>query len=158
MTYHSVLHGRYSQPGQAYFVTACTQHRLPLFTDLRMARIVCLEIKTLHDCGDVLSVAWVIMPDHLHWLIQLRETRALPTVMRYLKARSAQQINVALSRSGPVWQQGYYEHAIRQDEDLRQTAEYIISNPQRAGLAVEKEQYPFWDAIWLWNDADIPDL
>jgi hypothetical protein len=48
-----------------------------------------------------------------------------------------------------IWQAGYCDRAMRKDDDLLNTARYIIANPVRAGLAPNVGEYPHWDAIWL---------
>ena len=52
-------------------------------------------------------------------------------------------------RVSPVWQRGFYDHAIRREENLRNVARYIVANPLRAGLVQQIGDYPLWDAIWL---------
>lgn len=130
-------------------ITATTIDRTPFFTDFAIARLLVLELKRLHEEERVSSLAWVIMPDHLHWLLQMRSGEAVSDIMRYVKGRSARQINIALQRQGPVWQRDYYDHAIRRAEDARKLARYIVSNPLRAGLVKEIGDYPLWDAVWL---------
>ena len=49
----------------------------------------------------------------------------------------------------PVWQKGYFDRALRYEEDLKAAARYIIANPLRAGLVAQVGDYPLWDAIWL---------
>jgi len=66
-----------------------------------------------------------------------------------MKSRSARAVNHLLVRGGPVWQKGYYDHAVRCDEDLRRLARYMIANPLRAGLVERIGDYPLWDAVWL---------
>jgi putative transposase len=48
-----------------------------------------------------------------------------------------------------VWQRGFYDRAIRKEEDLLAVARYIVANPLRAGLVSQLSDYPFWDAVWL---------
>ncbi len=43
----------------------------------------------------------------------------------------------------PIWQAGYFEHVLREDEDTRRVAAYILDNPVRAGLAATPAEYPF---------------
>lgn len=93
------------------------------------------------------SLAWVVMPDHLHWLMQLRQ-RTLPACMQLFKSRSARLLNRALSRSGPIWQRGFYDHAVRSDESLHAQALYIVANPVRAGLATRLGEYPYAWCRW----------
>ena len=49
----------------------------------------------------------------------------------------------------PVFQKGFYDHAVRDDEDLRALARYLVANPVRAGLVDRVNDYPHWDAVWL---------
>ncbi len=71
MSYDVLRKGRYSQRYHAYCITTVTRDRQPLFTDLDTARMLVHELRRLHENDNVTSLAWVIMPDHLHWLIQL---------------------------------------------------------------------------------------
>lgn len=50
----------------------------------------------------------------------------------------------------PLWQRGYYDHAIRKDEDAWAAARYIINNPIRACLAVSIGDYPYWSVCEEW--------
>ncbi len=106
-------------------------------------------MKALNDKQIILSLAWVVMPDHLHWLVQLKGDVKLATVMKQLKGASSFNINQQLQQKGKIWQQGYYEHQIRHDESLQRTARYIVANPLRAGLVTQIQYYSHWDAIWL---------
>jgi REP element-mobilizing transposase RayT len=64
------------------------------------------------------TLAFVVMPDHLHWLLWLGENTTLQTVVRHVKSVSAHDLNPALNRQGKVWQAGYHDHALRHDEDV----------------------------------------
>lgn len=48
-----------------------------------------------------------------------------------------------------IWQNGFFDHGVRCDVDLRTIARYIIANPLRAGLCEHMGEYPWWDAEWL---------
>ena len=140
--------GRYSESGQIYLLTAVVQHREPLFTDLRTGRLLVREFQNAHAEDLVESLAWVIMPDHFHWLVELKKN-TLPALMRGTKSRSARMINVHLGRSGRLWQKNFHDRAIRREEDLLAVARYVIANPIRAGLVRSVRDYPLWDAKWL---------
>lgn len=143
---HSMLRrGRYSASGQHYLVTIVTADRCPLFADFFNGRVVAQVIRELHDSGIVNSVAWVIMPDHLHWIFSLTE-RPLSVAVQLLKGRSARRINTRANAKGPVWQRAYHDHALRADESLAATILYMLENPLRAGLAQRIEDYSLWDA------------
>lgn len=106
-------------------------------------------MQTLEDEGRLKSVAWVLMPDHLHWLFQLNDSGTLDETIRLFKGRSSRRVNSLLHRQGPLWQRAFYDHALRAEEDLRTTARYIVANPLRAGIVDIIGDYPHWDAIWL---------
>ncbi|MDY7533649.1 transposase [Pseudomonas sp. Bout1] len=140
--------GRYSESGQIYMLTAVTQHRDPVFTDWRVGRLVVHQFRQAHTEGLVDSLAWVVMPDHFHWLVELKHS-TLPQLMLATKSRSARAVNAHLGRSGRFWQKGFHDRAIRREEDLQAVARYIITNPIRAGLVRRVHDYPLWDAIWV---------
>jgi REP element-mobilizing transposase RayT len=106
------------------------------------------ELKRVHDQKMVNSIAWVVIPDHLHWLVQL-EQGSLAQLMQTVKSRSTLTINRALNRQGAFWQSGYHDRALRDDEDVRPFGRYIVANPLRAGLVKKVGDYPLWDACWL---------
>ena len=134
---HALRRGRASETGRAYLLTAVTHNRQPIFADWQLARLLIKEMRSLHDAKLVESFAWVVMPDHLHWLIKLGPL-TLAKLMQQIKSRSAIAIN-----------KGFHDHALRSEEDLQVTARYIVANPLRAGLIQHIGDYPLWDAIWL---------
>jgi REP element-mobilizing transposase RayT len=89
------------------------------------------------------------MPDHLHWLFQLRGQNTLEQVVGTVKSVSAHGLDRYLCRRGRVWQAGYYDHALRKEEELIGVARYIVENPLRAGLVKNLGDYPLWDSIWI---------
>ena len=101
------------------------------------------------EAGHTKTLAFVVMPDHLHWLVQLTGERSLPVSVSTIKSFSTRSINRTVGRSGPVWQKGFYDHALRDEENLAAVARYIVANPLRAGLTPSVSNYPLWDAIWV---------
>lgn len=140
--------GRHSQAGAVYLLTAVVEDRQPYFQNFSTGRLLVAELRAAHDQAKVNSLAWVVMPDHLHWLIQL-EHDSLAELMRRIKSNSARTINRQLGLSGRLWQDGYYDRALRREEDLRAVARYIVANPLRAGLVRRVGDYPLWDAVWV---------
>lgn len=94
-------------------------------------------------------MAWVVMPDHMHWLMRLDEHIELSAVVRRVKSSTAVAINRQLGRSGSVWHPAFHDRALRQDDDVVTVARYIVANPLRAGLVLSLGDYPLWDAVWL---------
>ncbi|MCZ4321933.1 REP-associated tyrosine transposase [Pseudomonas anguilliseptica] len=140
--------GRFSEDKRIYLLTATVEKREPVFMDFQLGRLLSAELKAAHVDGLVESLAWVVMPDHLHWLLVLQRG-SLSELMRRVKGRSARQINLLVGRSGRLWQDGFHDHALRHEEDVLPVARYIVANPIRAGLVERVGDYPLWDALWL---------
>jgi len=140
--------GRHSENGRVYLLTAVTHERSPVFKDWRIGRLLVHEFRKAHEAGNATSIAWVVMPDHFHWLVELHNGD-LPKLMQATKARSARAINLKRGQPDRLWQKGYFDRAMRKEDDLKLAARYIIANPLRAGLVSHVGDYPLWDAIWL---------
>ena len=140
--------GRYSQRGGIYLLSTVVLNRRPVFRDFRLGRCVVREMMDAQRWSQAQSLAWVLMPDHLHWLVQLQEA-SLHNLMRQVKSRSTKAVNDACGSKGQLWQAGFHDRALRKEEDLRATARYVVANPVRAGLVAKVGDYPLWDAVWL---------
>lgn len=135
--------GRVSLPNHAYLVTIVTASRQPVFTSFTSARVA---VQCFHDkdvARHAQTLAFVVMPDHIHWLLQLEKDGSLSEAVRVYKAK------VSLILQQQTWQRGFHDHALRDEDNVRDTARYIIANPLRAGLVESIGEYPHWDAIWL---------
>ncbi|MEO4017802.1 MULTISPECIES: REP-associated tyrosine transposase [Pseudomonas] len=139
---------RFSESGRIYLLTAVAHQREPVFADWRLGRLLVDQLRCADEASLVTSMAWVVMPDHLHWLMELKHG-TLAELMCRIKSRSSRSINVVRQGQGRLWQRGYYDHALRRDEDIKDAARYIVMNPLRAGLVKRIGDYPLWDAIWL---------
>jgi len=135
--------GRYSQQNQIYHITFTTINRTPIFQDFAKARTLISILKQSDQLQHTSTLAYVVMPDHIHWLIQLTGGQSLPNVIKTVKSKASVQLG------SPIWQTGFYDHAVRKDEDIQTIARYIVANPIRAGLVTIVGDYPHWDAMWL---------
>ena len=147
---HAALRkGRVSVSHGVYLVTTTTVERTKLFENFHAACAAshCFEDRVV--LGDAAMLAWVLMPDHAHWLIELSERDALDAVVNRIKSASARHANRALERKGALWSAAFHDHALRTEDDLPGTARYVVANPLRAGLVKRLGDYPFWNAIWL---------
>lgn len=147
---HAALrNGRASICNTAYLITTTTQNREPLFSHFPAA---CSAARCFEDAALLRGscmLAWVLMPDHAHWLLQLGEVDNLGDVIGRLKSASSRHTNRTLNRMGSLWSQAFHDHALREEDDLQAVARYIVANPLRAGLVKRIGDYPFWNAIWL---------
>ncbi|MFS2122542.1 REP-associated tyrosine transposase [Pseudomonas sp. Pseusp97] len=141
--------GRNSIAGEIYLLTATTQNRTTLFSNFHLACAIarCFEMNL--TLGNNCLLAWVLMPDHAHWLLQLGSGERLETSVGRLKAVSSRHLNRLYGRSGAIWASAFHDHALRSEDELLPTARYIIANPIRAGLVTRVGDYPFWNSVWL---------
>jgi len=146
---HLLRKGRVSQPLHFYVITTVTYLRQPIFTQIDIAKKVIAELYVLEHENAVSTISYVLMPDHLHWQFQLLNKYTLAEVVKHLKGRTTQLINKSEQRKGSIWQADYFDHQIKDENDLIKQARYIIANPLRAGLVSNIGNYPFWNCIYL---------
>jgi REP element-mobilizing transposase RayT len=105
------------------------------------------EATLLHFDGQrYLLLAWCIMPNHVHVMIETREGFTLANILHSWKSFTANQANRLLERRGEFWQREYLDRYIRNAEHYEQAIAYIEENPVKAGLARVK-------ADWPWSSA-----
>lgn len=139
----NLRNGRFSESGQVYVITTVTRERQPVCQDFLAARAL-IQVMMGHDlAGFAATLCFVVMPDHLHWMMQLGEGKHLGQVVQAMKSLTSRRIGTL------VFQKGYYDHAVSREEDMKGMARYIVANPLRAGLVSNVYNYPHWDAIWL---------
>ena len=145
---HRLRIGRFAEQNRIYLLTANTLRREPVFRDYTLGRLVVHQFRQAQDDGFADTLAWVVMPDHFHWLIQLQKG-SLAQLMCQSKSLSTRAINRVTGRTGSLWQQSFHDRALRKEEDLVKLARYVVANPLRAGLVEKLGDYPLWDAIWV---------
>ncbi|HEX9785338.1 MAG TPA: transposase, partial [Opitutaceae bacterium] len=105
--------------------------------DDRIAGIVARALK--HFDGDRYDLlGWCVMPNHVHVVVRPREGHELPDIVHSWKSFSAKEANKVLGRKGEFWQPEYYDHLIRDEKDFARSMEYVLSNPEAAGLKGSK--------------------
>ena len=133
-----------------YFVTLCTQNRKRLFeienvgNNLRVVSQLQNQIihkwvkETENKYGNVKFDKYVILPDHLHFIINFSEQHAgcsLPNVMRFFKTMTTNEYircvksNNLVPFDKKLWQKSYYDHIIRNQNDYNEVWQYIDNNP-----------------------------
>jgi REP element-mobilizing transposase RayT len=143
----------YSQPG-CYFVTICTHNRQPLFVSFVGAHL-CVRppvddsflVKWLYELEKkypgVEIDSCAIMPDHIHVIITITGAHIGAPLQEMIKWYKTQTTNAYIRqvREGilppyekHIWQRGYYDHIIRNDDDLDQIRQYIQNNPLKRNL------------------------
>ena len=97
------------------------------------ANILAARLIAGHDRAYRLD-AWVIMPNHIHALVEPGKETTLGEILRSWKGGSARVINVILGKQGTLWQREPFDHIVRSGEQLEHFRRYIAQNPIKAGL------------------------
>jgi putative transposase len=140
--YSSLRKGRFSYKNHYYHLIFSTKNRKPTFESFGNSRLFINILKEDQARQQSKTLAFVVMPDHVHWLMIVKKADLSKTVKR-IKSISSRYI------AELQWSDGFYDHMIRSDENLRTVARYIVANPVRAGLVSSVGGYSHWDAIWL---------
>ena len=86
---------------------------------------------------------FVIMPDHLHLLLEVEGEMTIEKAMQLVKGRFSHRLGKEFGYKGEVWQRGFSEVQVLNKESMLQHREYIEKNPVKAGLVESHEMYPF---------------
>ena len=140
---------RTSIPFHYYSITTVSNQRAPIFSSLDVAQIVIRNLYELDRQNITKTICYVLMPDHIHWLFQLQDGLTLAQAIQRFKGRSAREVNVMKGETQAMWQKDYFEHQIRDENDLIKQARYIIANPLRCELVTSVGDYPYWNCIYL---------
>ena len=108
--------------------------------DDRVAQIV-KDALFYYDGNKYKIIAWCIMPNHVHTLIEVFNSISLSEIIHSWKSFSANQINKLLNRTGQVWMMEYFDRYIRDYEHFDKVVNYIHNNPVKAGLVKSPSEY-----------------
>jgi putative transposase len=128
-------------PGRGFFVTARMKKKI---ADEDLGRFAQLVIDTLlfyRRRGDIILSAFVIMPDHVHFVIRLREHQTFSRWINSFKSYVATHY-----WAGPIWQVGCWTESLSSEALASQKVSYTHLNPVRAGYVERPEE-------WAWSSA-----
>jgi REP element-mobilizing transposase RayT len=124
-----------------YFLTTCTSRRRPIFVSSNIVDSVRSQLERSASSHAFSIPAYVFMPDHLHALLKAEAENAdFRQCIRHFKQVSAFQYK--RNHGDSLWQPGYYERILRDDEETLAVTRYIWENPIRAGLTRQLGEYP----------------
>ncbi len=161
-------------PGGTFFFTVnLADRRSRLLTEnidrLREA------VRTVRMAHPFEIVAWVVLPEHMHaiWTLPegdrdypLRWNQIKGSFSRQLPKKEATSRSRALKRERGIWQRRYWEHAIRDEDDLARHVDYVHYNPVKHGHTERATLWPyssfhrFVERGWLnedWGGDGVPD-
>ena len=151
MNYHAMdlRKGRFSQSGNMYLITTTTVNRSPVFDNFDNARLLINILKESDFLDYTKTIGFVVMPDHLHWLAELKSTKTLSEVVKQVKGKSSFLINQRQQQQGKIWQAGFHDRCLRKEDDILHVMRYLVANPLRAGIAKSVSDYPDWDCVYV---------
>ena len=140
----------YAQPG-AYFITICTLNRQCVLSQISVGatcgrpdpvilmdagKMVDRELNRIGEIYENVAVdSYVIMPNHIHMILYIREDggrpQVAPTISRVVKQMKG-TVTKKLGRA--IWQKGFYDHVIRDAQDYLVKRKYIEENPAKWAL------------------------
>jgi putative transposase len=103
------------------------------------------EILLATDGRDYQMKAWVVMPNHVHLVVEIWSV-PLASLVGAWKGKSARLANSLLGRSGKFWREDYFDTVIRDEPHLRKAIRYTEQNPVKAFLTLTATE-------WRWSSA-----
>ena len=124
-----------------FYITICTEQRIPYFTNPDIQRLLLETWQNLPNrFPEVTLDEFIIMSDHIHGILWLQKEKGsslvLGDVIGTFKSLSARAYHAyskerAMTVPKSLWQRGYYDHIIRDEQDLAIKRKYILDNPMK---------------------------
>ena len=133
--------------GATYFFTVVTRERIPLLSRPEFLSALRDAVRLVRAELPFGIVAWVVLPDHLHCIWRLPEgdwdyARRWSVIKCKVSQATAELLPPASEasrlrrRESSLWQRRFWEHQIRDDDDLRKHVDYIHWNPVKHGCVL----------------------
>lgn len=97
------------------------------------------------DGRDYRMQAWVVMPNHVHLVVDVWDVPLVKLINGW-KGKSSREANQLLGRSGKFWQEDYYDTLIRDEAHLKRASRYTEQNPVKAFLTKAAREWPWSSA------------
>ena len=118
--------------------------RADAFLPIRGSQVSLARRSSISICHRYRIYAWCVMPNHVHALFRILDGHDLAKILHAWKSFSSKRANRLLGRSGEFWQREYYDHLVRSERVFYRIVNYILENPNRAGLR-----------DWKWIGVDL---
>ena len=141
---HRLDPAKYRLPGQPILVTICSAGQRPVLVDecVREELIGALDVAA--DSAGCEVMAWCLMPEHVHVLIQVRTEGG--DILRFLHGYKAWTGRVMREAGlGRVWERSFWDRHARSRDDIVAIVSYVMHNPVRRGFCKRPEEWPFAD-------------
>ena len=129
-----------------YFVTAGVFCKMNLLQSERMATLFCEKLYEYRANQEFLVHAFVVMPNHVHLLITVREGLTLERAMQLIKGGFSREAGKVLTLSHLLSQKSFVDRRVRDWNEFDGFRKYIHHNPVNAGLTECVEGFPYSSA------------
>jgi REP element-mobilizing transposase RayT len=137
---------------QRYSVTVCTAFRKRIFENFEIGADIASQILRVAADFQFDLTVYCLMPDHVHLLAAAQcEASDLPSFVKHAKQITGFAYRQSTGQS--LWQRGYYDRILRDDEASLTVAKYILENPIRAGLTTTLGEWPLaGSSVYSWPE------
>lgn len=131
-------------PDDVFFLTIVTRDRTPWIAENSLYGLLISEMKRLSNVMNSRFKAWVILPEHMHWLLAPGNKDYSDVVGVFKRGVGAELKRVGAIRRGTrLWQDRFWEETIRDEAHYGRCIEYMHWNPVKHGLAVSAREWPY---------------
>ncbi len=131
----------YSLP-YVYFVTICSKNKNRFFTEKEFNKKILDCLVAEKNKTKVNVYVYCLMPDHLHLLISPANSGI--SISRFIGGFKSKTTRLGWEKGiKKLWQERFYDHILRRNEDIEEIAQYILNNPVRKGMVESYEDYEF---------------
>jgi putative transposase len=129
-----------------YFVTANTDKRQQIFRDPDAASFFLNTLRYYKPLLGFKIYSYVVMPDHIHLLIEPNDRYDLSEVMKAIKGSFGRKYLMMRGEKGKVWQRQFFGYTVEDELQLKRNIRYIFENPVRRGIVKNEVDYEFSSA------------
>jgi putative transposase len=150
---------RYPVNGAPVFVTAVCRERFPHLRSRASKQLLLDVMREVKLESGFSMVGYVILDDHFHWLVN-PQSADLSRLIQSVKLRFTRRLDAGHPQQGArsLWQPRFWDHIIRNQEDLNQHLDYIHYNPVKHGYVEQPSDYEFSSfSAYLGRGAYMPD-
>lgn len=147
-----------------YFITAVTFDRKPILTDF--GSIFLDSLQHISRVKSIELIAWAILPDHFHLIVNC-ENISVSSYVQSVKQSFSAKYRAQTEYRGRVWQLRFWDHIIRDEQDMRRHLDYVHYNPVKHGVSKIPFSYPLSSAsLYLergqyecdWGLVGVPEM
>lgn len=134
---------RYYVPNTPVFITAVCYQRKPFLKNDEGKELLLSVMRDVESSKPFSMIAYVILDDHFHWMIKPHNTHNFSQIMQSVKLRFVHRFKKVrgMDASMSLWQRRFWDHVIRNQEDLSRHLDYIHYNAVKHGYVARPFDY-----------------